>query len=199
MNLKHPVFAYSQVAEVAEKFLVNYYPSLLLPIPIEVIAERDLGINIIPVCNMKQNYDIDACLDSSLRRIFIDMDKYMKYENRSRFSIAHEIGHLVLHRGIFTKLNIRTEEDILNLTANTNEEEYSWLQHQANWFAGLVLVPRKKLIEAIQNRSKKTVVSMSFEELLPIFPDLENEFQVSGEVLIRRLEKEGICKPESSF
>jgi hypothetical protein len=61
------------------------------------------------------------------------------------------------------------------------------------------LLPPKILIEEVQNKVNKTFASVTFENLMPVFQDIENLFQVSGEVLLRRLQKEGICKPEPSF
>lgn len=199
MNLKHQVLSYFQIAETANHFLSNYHPSQSLPIPIEIITERDLKLEIIPVVCMKEKYDVDGCLDSTLTKIFVDMDRYMYHENRSRFTIAHEVGHLVLHKEIFSNLAIRSEEDIHNFTVNTKEDEFNWLQFQASTFAGVVLVPRAKIIEEVQNRIQKPFETVTFEKLLPIFSELERSFKVSGEVLMRRLEKEGICKPESTF
>lgn len=84
----------SHVKSEAEKFLASYHPSLYLPIPIEKIVESKLNIEIIPVKNLRRQYDVDGSLDSSLSRVFIGLDLYTGNENRTRFTLAHEIGHL---------------------------------------------------------------------------------------------------------
>ena len=44
--------------------------------------------------------------------IFLDFNMYLKYENRTRFTLAHEVGHLILHGEIFKKLNINSVEKL---------------------------------------------------------------------------------------
>ena len=194
MKLPIKRLSYSRIGELADEFLTSFYPSLKLPIPIELIAEKGFGIEIVPVMNMKSDYDTDACLASSLRTIFIDYNCYLRYENRAKFSIAHEIAHVVLHSDIFESLEIKAEKDILKLSQNISEEDYSWLEFQAYAFAGHVLVPSKLLVAEYKKRLVVQVKDKSFEEVVPVFHELLDLFQVSGEVMLRRLQKEGLIQ-----
>ena len=200
MSLPIKRLSYVKLGEIAEAFLKSYHPSLLIPIPIELIAERALGIELVPVIDMKKRFDAEACLASSLKTIFIDYRTYMNFENRARFSIAHEIAHIVLHAEIFISLNIKTESDIVKLSKKITEEEYDWLEFQAYSFAGHVLVPQKKLLQEVESRLGK-VPSYKFlpEEIFPISQELLETFNVSGEVLARRLQKDGIIRSNKSF
>ncbi len=195
MKLNLPRLSDGKIGEIAQKFLEKNHPTFKLPIPIEEIAESKLDIEIIPVKRLKKDYDVDGCLVSSLSRIFIDFDLYMDQENRTRFTLAHEIGHLILHYEIFHELKIKTESDLYKLTENTSNEDYKWLEYQAYSFAGHVLVPSTLLVSEIKTRlTIKSQGEVSAEDLYPIFPELIEKFNVSGEVLLRRLQKVGLVK-----
>lgn len=184
-----------KIGEIAAKFLDQYHPDLSLPIPIEEIAEAKLNLEIIPVKTLKQEFDVDGCLDSTLSKIFIDFDLYMNIENRTRFTIAHEIGHLILHREIFTSLGIDSQADLNKLMDNIDNEDYRWLEIQAHSFAGHVLVPTPLLIQEVKTRvAFKLGGDINPEDLYPVFPELIEKFNVSGEVLLRRLQKTGLVK-----
>jgi Zn-dependent peptidase ImmA (M78 family) len=191
MSLDIKRLSYNKIGEVANSFLDAHQAFRILPIPIEEIAERGLNLTIAPISGMKSDYDVEGCLDSNLTTIFIDTNIYMKNEHRARFTIAHEIGHLILHNKIFRDLRISRPEDIYKLTNTITEDEYGWLEYQAYTFAGHVLVPKIELIKELNLRlpvSKDR--SVRFEELIPVAPEIYDRFCVSGEVLYRRLEKE---------
>lgn len=195
MGLNLQKLSYPRIGYVADEFLNKYHPSFTLPIPIEEIAEGKLNVEIIPIKSLRQGYDVDGCLDSTLSKIFIDLDLYMKSENRTRFTIAHEIGHLILHGKIFKELNIETEEEIFKLTVNTTDDDYGWLEYQAYAFAGNVLVPKIVLIQEVEKRLGKIPEEKFLpEEIFPVSQELLDAFKVSGEVLSRRLGKEGVIK-----
>ncbi|MFH0942940.1 MAG: ImmA/IrrE family metallo-endopeptidase [Candidatus Beckwithbacteria bacterium] len=195
MKLNLPRLSDGKIGEIAQKFLEENHSTFKLPIPIEEIAESKLNIEIIPVKRLKQDFDVDGCLVSNLSRIFIDFDLYMNQENRTRFTLAHEIGHLILHYEIFQELKIKTESDLYKLTENINNEDYKWLEYQAYSFAGHVLVPSTLLVNEIKTRLPiKSHGEVNAEDLYPIFPELIEKFNVSGEVLLRRLQKVGLVK-----
>lgn len=197
MSITLQRLSYKRIGEIANQFLTTYHPYLSLPIPIEEIAEQKLNLRIHEQMNLKKDYDVDGFLTSDLTTIFIDFNLYMNFENRSRFTIAHEIGHFVLHGGIFKNLNINSVARLNELAVKITGEEYRWLEFQAYSFASHVLVPRNLLFDEIKKRIGKIPELEAPEVLAPIAQDLLNIFQVSGEVILRRLEKEGIVKANS--
>jgi Zn-dependent peptidase ImmA (M78 family) len=60
--------------------------------------------------------------------------------NRLRFSIAHELGHLFLHRGYFESAGILTSDHLLDWLNEHNGRKYDF-EREANEFAGRLLVP----------------------------------------------------------
>lgn len=194
MSLPIQRLSYTQIGQIASTFLSRYHPDFSLPIPIEEIAEQKLGLKIFEKINLKKDYGTDGFLVSDLSAIFIDFDLYMNYENRSRFTIAHEVGHVVLHGDIFRKLNIKTAEDLYQLSQQITDKEHGWLEFQAYSFAGQVLVPKNLLFREIKSKLGRIPQNEQPEILFPVIQDLPEIFFASGEVILRRLQKEGIIK-----
>ena len=108
---------------------------------------------------LKQQGNTDAFISSDWQKVYVDNDKYMEesYYNRLRFSIAHEIGHLVLHKELYEKLAIDSLEDFRSFLSDVPGQQYGYLETQANYFAGYFLVPRNILAkerETILNEHK---------------------------------------------
>ncbi|MFI5224572.1 MAG: ImmA/IrrE family metallo-endopeptidase, partial [Nitrospirales bacterium] len=68
----------------------------------------------------------------------------------TRFSVAHEIGHLILHRDIYAGLQHATAAEWFDYISAIPEVEYGWVEWQAYEFAGRLLVPPEPLREAFQ-------------------------------------------------
>lgn len=103
-----------RIEEIAEQFLAKYNPDNIFPLDIEGIVEFKLPLDdIVPVENLKRETDHDAYLSKDLKTIFVDQYIYHNVEARYRFTLAHEVGHLVLHRRIFEKLDYESPEEFL--------------------------------------------------------------------------------------
>ncbi len=194
MSLPIQRLSYQRIGQITDDFLKKYHPIPSLPIPIEEIAEQKLMLRIIQKVNLKKEYDVDGFLASNLTTIFIDFNLYLNYENRTRFTIAHEIGHLVLHHELFKQLNINSVEALNQLAVKITDEEYGWLEYQAYSFASQVLVPKSLFFEALKKRLGRLPSRETPEVLSTTIQDLPGLFQVSDAVILRRLQKEGIVK-----
>lgn len=194
MNLPIQRLSYNRIGYLATEFLKNYHPAFSLPIPIEEIAEQKLNLKIVEKINLKKEYDVEGFLASDFATILLDLKMYLDYENRTRFTIAHEIGHLILHKEVFKELNINSVEKLNDLSIKLTNDEYRWLEYQAYSFASHVLVPKELLINELKNKVERVPNLEAPEILAPIFQDLLNTFQVSGEVMLRRLQKEKIVR-----
>lgn len=182
------------VIRVAEEFLRKFKSSEKLPVPIEEIVELEMKISLVVVPGIKQLLTIDAFINSDFSQITIDEHVYTAFPERTRFSIAHEIGHLLLHADWYKTHGPKTLSDYLTFYDRINHEIYKYLEIQASTFAGLVLVPRNALMEKLKNKLGKIPVNENPEFLTPIFQDLLDIFKVSGEVLLRRMQSEKIVR-----
>jgi Zn-dependent peptidase ImmA (M78 family) len=97
---------------IADETRNKYWPESKLPVNTEEIVEFRLRLYIEPVKYLLSTVDIDAYLKRDLSGIVVDYDCYMndKFANRMRFSFAHELGHLFLHKDLYTKLCIASPE-----------------------------------------------------------------------------------------
>jgi len=186
----------------AENFRNKYVsPIDKTPVPIIEIVEIDLKINPEPYEGLKQFCDIDGFLTSDLKSVCIDRDFYFeeKFENRLRFTYAHEIGHLVLHKEQIKKFSFKTPEEWMRFRENVSEDDLSWFEYQAYEFAGRLLVPKRKLIESLERiREKietyKTLTGKDDSDLLReyVSNSICKDFKVSADVILKRINREKI-------
>lgn len=195
--MQSPNLKYADVVKASDIFLNTYHPSFTLPIPIEEIVELKMDIAIIAVQGIKSLLGIDAFISSDFTQITIDEISFSKFQERTRFSIAHEIGHLVLHKAWYQKYGPNNFEDYLTFHDRIDSKIYKYIEIQAHTFAGLVLVPKHLLLAELKKRLGRIPNRENPEILIPIAQDLLEIFQVSGDVILRRLEKENIVKSNS--
>lgn len=188
---------YADVARAAENFLQKYHHSLILPIPIEEIVEHKMNIALFAISGIKSLIGVDAFISADFSQITIDEYHFTKFPERTRFSIAHEIGHLILHKKWYEKYGPKNLGDYLNFHDRIDNEIYRYTEIQAQTFAGLVLVPKNSLFDELKKRLGKVPQLEAPEVLAPIAQDLLETFQVSGDVMLRRLQKEKIVKSNS--
>lgn len=191
-----PNLKLKDVVRAANKFLRKHHPSFDLPIPIEKIVEIQMGIAIVVVPGIRKLLGIDSFISSNFSQITIDEYYYKTFEERTRFSIAHETGHFVLHHDWYKKYGPKNIEDYLTFHDRIEPEVYKYIEIQAQTFAGLVLVPPKQLkdkfLAALSALGLKKPDPI--ELLAPAVNDLATDFAVSSEVIIRRLSRDGLIK-----
>jgi hypothetical protein len=206
-DFKCPYISKEQIWEQAEKFRSEFWPEDTLPVDIEALVEKRLRLNIEPEHNMLSEFDIDAYLRVDLLGIVVDYNCYMneKYINRLRFSFAHELGHLFLHKEVYESFNVTDTSGWKKLMADIPDREYGFFEYQANEFAGRVLVPRETLASELDSCLDKIRETGLFDlikkdpdaVLSRISPTLCKPFGVSDQVIERRVEREGLWPPKS--
>lgn len=195
--MEPPNLTLSSVTKAANEFLRKYNPDHILPIPIEEIVELEMKISLVVVPGIKDLIGVDSFISSDFSQITVDEYAFTTYVQRARFSITHEVGHFVLHKDWYEKYGPKNIEDYLTFYDKIDAEVYKFLEIQAQTFAGLVLVPKELLMSELKKKIGKVPQQEAPEILIPIFQDLINTFDVSGEVILRRLQKEGIVKINS--
>ncbi|MFA6199881.1 MAG: ImmA/IrrE family metallo-endopeptidase [Bacteroidales bacterium] len=81
----------------------------------------------------------------------IYISKSITDENRWRFTLAHEIGHLILHYSILKeKLKEKIDdEDSINLQNLITDKTQERIELQANLFASHILLPKKSFYRSV--------------------------------------------------
>ncbi|KPJ54999.1 hypothetical protein AMJ47_03000 [Parcubacteria bacterium DG_72] len=175
-----------QIKNKADLFRKEFWDSSI-PVDIERIIDLKLKIDVIPFPNLQNSCDADAPISSDWKSIYVDKYRYLddRYQNRLRFSFAHEIGHFVLHKDIYESFNIKTINDFYRFIEDFDNEQYGYLETQANKFANYLLVPREILIE----HKKKIINGKDFLSRIDsktlnsyLANPISNIFGISGKV-----------------
>lgn len=146
--------SYDQTRVYASRFLDHYHSSRVLPMPIERIIDNKLAIDIVPIPGLlnllKEVSSLAGFISGDLKTLYVDEYVYRGVPNMYRFTLAHEIGHAILHRDIFKNCQIDSSEEWIEFMMSLQKDDYSykWYEMQANNFAGLVLVPENRLEES---------------------------------------------------
>ncbi|MFQ5799715.1 MAG: ImmA/IrrE family metallo-endopeptidase [Bacteroidota bacterium] len=194
-EIQIPYLRNEEIWKRADEFRKKHWGDKI-PVDIELVVERNLKLLMIPVPNLRSQVDTEAYLSGDLNEIVYDP---ATPGVRIRFSVAHEVGHFVLHSEMIKKLRTESPGEWKEMQRALPEAIWGRAEYQAREFAGRVLVPPQKLIEAL--RELQPLV----EKARKITPDLElpvirelvsvklaKRFFVSDQVILRRLEAEGI-------
>lgn len=194
-KIRLPRLSDEEIRHRADEFREKHWGTKL-PIDVELIIERSLDLLIIPVPDLRFHAHTDAYLSGDLKEIVIDP---ASPDVRIRFSIAHEIGHYVLHKDIIMQLRTSSYEKWKATQCNLPDALWGRAEYQAREFAGRLLVPPELLIQEL--KSLRSLIDMG-KQIVPdleesairelVGPKLAKRFYVSDEVIVRRMIAEGI-------
>lgn len=165
--------------------------------------EFGFGINIIPLPGLHRDHDIDGFISANLTEIFVDLFVFESRPTRYRFTLAHEIAHLVLHGDALKEVRPRSVGEWKRFVSSLADKDREWLEWQAYCFAGLVLAPSAPL--AVEYRA---ALRMADEEGIDIGTHggmarqyiatyIGRIFEVSAGVVEKRLVYDGIWERPS--
>jgi Zn-dependent peptidase ImmA (M78 family) len=144
----HPIRSMDEIEKLADGLNHTYCTdhtrnSLILPIPIEDMAEHYLGYSIDFVDDgIFSDPKILGGIDFEESKIYVNAS-VEDHDGRYAFTIAHEIGHHVLHRVAYLKDNVDGNKEILCRDSRNKPQ----IELEADRFAAALLMPA----EAIQN------------------------------------------------
>jgi Zn-dependent peptidase ImmA (M78 family) len=168
------------------------------------------------IYNVSFNFDEELAYDRSNKvlgkislnplRIYITKDLNLD-PHRWRFTLAHEIGHLVLHRGEITSyLDEYTDNELtismhgFDLSPKYNKR----LEIQANIFASRLLIPQYQLIKHVKDYFVRENIHKNYLYLdsqrcnidltYRLLYELQEHFNVSKEVVRIRLISQGLLR-----
>lgn len=184
-----PYLTDDQLVGKANLFLTTYNKEAIIPVPIEHIAEYGLEITIVPTRGLEQIWGIDAFINSELNTIVIDEKTYINQEERTRFTIAHEIAHKILHKEFYEKLEISNEGSYIKFQENGNLKMKNRIEYQAYLFAGYLVLPQKEFRKRFEELLGE-LITIDVDELSQIMRILADEFKVSNDCLQRQVQRE---------
>lgn len=202
MELRVPVLSYDELRASANSILNRHNAKSTVPVPIESIVEFAYSTTIIPFHELQKVYAIDAFVSRDLKTIYVDNGVMeSRSPNRYRFSLAHELGHIVLHREVFANIAFNSVREWKQQIQSMKETDRRWLEWQAHCFAGLMLVPKNPLVDRLNEALEVTRES---DIDIRKYPDIAKDyicnwigkhFEVSSQVVEKRLDKDGLWPP----
>lgn len=167
--------AWDKAIEILESFAI-----VKSPVPVEKIAKK-LGAKV--RYSPMDNEDLSGMIFMKEGIPIIGVNA-LHHPNRQRFTIAHEIGHLVLHKHIFEKsVHVDTKFFALKRdqksTSGTDDIEI-----QANAFASELLMPGKFIEAMIDEVFGNDVFDIESGKMLE---KLASKFKVSRDAMQFRL------------
>ena len=150
------------VAEDAANRVREYWSLGKLPIR-NLVRTAEKGGVVVGKFNLNVP-QLDAVSTNFEGRPYVLLNSFKQSGCRARFDLAHEIGHLVLHRHV-------SEED---LSGANGKAIYRKLEEQAHWFAGALLLPADRF------------TSDFWAPTYQCFIDMKEKWKVSIQAMIRR-------------
>jgi len=147
------------IERLAEEFLAQVsayvWNGATLPVPIEEIADTHVGLlvrDVEDLCTapgapeLSQGQALSGLLLPARGEIWVNAEESRQWPARRRFTIAHELGHWRLHRGVaehavFCRSGSIASEDTEARTQIPVTED------EANVFAAAVLMPARLIQE----------------------------------------------------
>jgi Zn-dependent peptidase ImmA (M78 family) len=157
-----------KMPEVEQKAVIELKNcgQLRIPIDIELIVELNSNIQEIrPLKGMAAKFDVAAALCPTKEKkitIFVDENEFDNCTVRSRFSVAHELGHVILHTKIYNSVKEFTAEEAVKIQKSF-ESSYKHLEQQANYFAGAVLMPYEIFTKTVYDLFKSNVRECNYD------------------------------------
>src|SRR2546422_9709528 len=193
-----PRLEYEAIRRKADEILQKTWPEGTIPINVERIVDARFQIDIIPVPGLKDQIGVEGFLSRDRDAIYVDERVSNAVPSRYRFTLAHEIGHLVLHEALYRAADFKTPAEWLEFQSSLPEQDYSRYEFQAYCFGGLLLAPKTPLANAVQEavlKAKRGNYEVNLKE--PADRDyvadwVGKKLEVSGEVIARRGKDDGL-------
>jgi len=179
-----PVLGWKEIAARARAFAEEYdLAQRKFPLDVEVIAEFDLRMEIRLSSGVLEDFGSPAQISPGDEHpiITVDTDQYRQQTSFYRYSVAHEIGHYVLHLEWLRKVwqLIDSIESWKQVIAIRSEEDYKWIEGQAEEFASYLLAP-EAVCEPFLERQiailKKVDIQLHSEDVLPYLANPVGEY-----------------------
>lgn len=115
------------------------------PLSVDDIAEFHLGYDLHYGADLPPH--IDGCSDSASK--LISISRHITHDTRRRFTVAHEIGHIVLHLPAIVA-QVKYHHVLFELPQEPIQDDR--LEFQANFFASALLMPKDVMNDVFGRR-----------------------------------------------
>lgn len=119
-----------EIEDLSSGVLFDYYRTHHTTLPIEVVEVAD-SYGLIVVKAEFEDDGISGCFEPAASKIWVSVRDSLA---RQRFTIAHEMGHHLLHRD-------RGRDVLYRRDLDQPDAAESLIEKEANWFAAALLMP----------------------------------------------------------
>ncbi|WP_170164475.1 ImmA/IrrE family metallo-endopeptidase [Sinomicrobium pectinilyticum] len=125
---------FNKGSAAARNLLNTYGFESLLDFPLDLFA-HGLGATVVE----KPLLNSDGRIISGQKHTIIEINENIEFEEKKRFTLAHEIGHLILHKG----LDVHNDNEATTSWFNNKEKQAKngKIEYEANQFASELLIP----------------------------------------------------------
>ena len=196
-QIKSPYLTYDDVDRNAADVLKKHDRLEEVPVDMEALIEFDMGLKIIPQRGLEDEFGVVGFLSFGMTSIIVDEYVLERQPTRYRFTLAHELGHRVLHADSFRLLQVRSVADWVDFYLTLPEQDYGWFERHAYWFAGALLVPEHTLLPQYEAAMAKVGAEgldgamLSYRSRSTVAGAIAKRFHVSTGVVSRRLNEVG--------
>ena len=168
------------------------------PFDIEGYLWKIFKFRVQPTRNAEVRCNVDTALIVCKNLIRIDERVYERQYERARFSIAHEVGHLILHEDYLNYvkkllLSSGKTDEFQRILLSLPDKESRRAEYQAQYFAGAVLAPASKLkselISYLRNNIEKNDDFLTEDEREEVYSHLAKFFEMTKEAIRIRIDK----------
>ena len=188
-----------QIRFTAEEFLKSHHADLSLPVPVEDILEVGLRVEVRPLPGLYKLFARNGILMSSGKVIAVDNDDFESNQTRLRFTLAHELGHILLHAEHVKDVSLEDAAQAWKQYSGIEPEALDRMERDASYFAGHLLVPQSRLLEELDKAKKKLlekhgidITGKGADVREVVAKAIADPFEVSPNVVRFRLEEEGL-------
>jgi Zn-dependent peptidase ImmA (M78 family) len=187
----------SKLEDRAVRLLEQHLEIYAIPIDVEYLIEKQ-GVDICPFPNLTEIHSVRAALVCGHKQptVWIDEKHLNEYPHFSRFTLAEELGHVILHRNLFQ--GCRTFEEFLNLYDALPAEQHKIIDRNARYFAGAVLAPQKYLapdLDELIQRTNMRLIS-TVEEVLEWFAEALCDYYRMSNIALKNRITNAVFNPQ---
>jgi hypothetical protein len=202
-RFRAPYITPEQAWAEADRVRAQFWPSGEVPLEVEEILWA-VGLRVEPIQSLRKAGDVDALLRGDLATVIVDADEYMddRMLNRIRFSMAHELGHFILHADLYRGMAHDSIDAWSDFVERVPEEQWGFVELHAYEFAGRLLVPSDGVRTEITAAAKvaENAGFMKWDETGDAAREymsnsIARTFGVSSQVIEKRIIREKLWPP----
>ena len=140
-----PEYSVRDLEKIARDLLRERWPTLAIPVDIDLIVEREPGVVLDTMRGLKELCGVAGAT--------------VYHPKEDRFTVAEELGHLKLHSSVLRKVKTIQDADALHAS-----KAYQTADRNAKWLASALLMPADPLLQDARQLYAGLVKECGFDQ-----------------------------------